>query len=159
MTHLDVNKIVARHFGTTPELLMHSMKDVDANARIFAYLVCQEVLKTSSNKLAKLYGKHQHTTPMRALRTAKGLIETNSVFRMMYKAALLEVQAAYNAEIEKKTIKQIYNLNHRVREKGISVRTRSRTLSCTEGQLNDLNDSQLKKLLDTHHYAIQLSIL
>ena len=138
---------------------MCSMKDIDSNARIFAYLICHEVLGTSSNRLAKLYGKHQHTTPMRGLHTAKGLMETNPMFHRMYKSALMEVQAVYNAELEKKTIKQIYNLNHRVREKGISVRTRSRTLSCTEDQLNDLNDSQLKKLLDNHHYAIQLSIL
>jgi len=77
----------------------------------------------------------------------------------MYKAALLEVQSMYNADIEKKNIKQIYNLNHRVREKGISVRTRSRTLSCTEDQVNQIKDSQLKKLLENHHYAIQLLLL
>lgn len=159
MTHLDVNIIVARHFGTTPELLISSMKDVDSNARIFAYLICHEVLKTSSNRLAKLYGKHQHTTPMRGLHTAKGLIETNPMFHMMYKSALMEVQAAYNAELEKKTIKQIYNLNHRVREKGISVRTRSRTLSINESQISEIQDTQLKKLLDKHHYAIQFTLL
>lgn len=159
MTFLDINIIVARHFGTTPELLMTSMKDVDANARIFAYLIGHEVLKISSNRLAKLYGKHQHTTPMRGLHTAKGLVETNPMFHRMYKSALMECQAFYNAELEKKTIKQIYNLNHRVREKGISVRTRSRTLSCTEDEFFEMKDTQLKKLLDTHHYAIQLSIL
>ncbi len=159
MKHTDINIIVARHFGTTPELLMHSMKDVDSNARIFAYLICQEVLHTSSNRLAKLYGKHQHTTPMRGLITAKGLVETNKTIRLMYKAALLEVQSAYNAEIEKKTIKQIYNLNHRVREKGISVRTRSRSLSINESQISEIQDTQLKKLLDTHHYAIQFTII
>lgn len=159
MTHKEINTIIARHFGTTPELLMHSMKDVDSNARIFAYLICHEVLGTSSNRLAKLYGKHQHTTPMRGIHTAKGLAETNQTLRKMYKAALLEVQSAYQAEIEKKTIKQIYNLNHRVREKGISVRTRSRTLSISENDLSGIQDTQLKKLLDKHHYAIQFTII
>ena len=170
MTHLDINIIVARHFGTTPELLVHSFKDVDANARIFAYLLCHEVLQISSNKLARIYGKHQHTTPMRGLRTAKGLIETNETLRNMYKAALVEAQAMYklsvlqdkaklNALLEKKNIKQIYNLNHRVREKGISVRTRSRTLSINESQLTEIQDTQLKKLLENHNYAIQFKLL
>jgi hypothetical protein len=117
------------------------------------------VLGTSSNRLAKLYGKNQHTTPMRGLVTAKGLVETNKTLRLMYKSAMHEVQSAYNAEIEKKTIKQIYNLNHRVREKGISVRTRSRTLSISENDLIDIKDTQLKKLLDKHHYAIQFTII
>ena len=159
MTHLEINIIVARHFGTTPDDLMHSQKYVGSYPRCAAMLICKEVLKASTIKLSKWYGKHQHTTPLRALRTAHNRLEIDKAFRIIYKAALLEVQATYNAELEKKTIKQIYNLNHRVREKGISVRTRSRTLSCTEDQLLDLNDTQLKKLLDNHHYAIQLSIL
>ena len=170
MNYLDINIIVARHFGTTPELLMCSMKDIDANARLFAYLLCQEVLKLSSNKLAKLYGKHQHTTPMRGLLTAKNLLDTNPIEAKKYYAALAEAQAMYklwlmqekatlNAMLEQKQLKQIYNLNHRVREKGISVRTRSRTLSINESQLTEIQDTQLKKLLENHNYAIQFSIL
>lgn len=160
MTHLDINLIVARHFGTTPEELMHSVKyPTGSFPRGVAMLICAGILKASTIKLAKWYGKRQHTTPLSSMVTARNLIETDKAFRKKYKAALLEVQAAYNAEIEKKTIKQIYNLNHRVRKKGISVRTRSRTLSITEAQLNGIEDTQLKKLLDTHHYAIQLSIL
>lgn len=159
MTHLDINLIVARHFGTTPDELMYSQKYTGSYPRCAAMLICHEVLKASTLKLRTWYHKNQHTTPMRALRVAHNRIDTDKCFRRLYKASLLEVQTAYNLEIEKKTIKQIYNLNHRVREKGIVVRTRSRTLSCTEEQLNDVKDNQLKKLLDNHHYAIQLSIL
>ncbi len=159
MTHRDINIIVARHFGTTADLLVSSMKDPDCDARAAAYLICHQALGASTIKLAKWYGKHQHTTPMRVMRTANNLIDTDKKFRGKFKSALLEVQSTIHAEIEKKTIKQIYNLNHRVREKGIVVRTRSRTLSCTEEQLNDANDLQLRKLLTNHHYTIQLSIL
>jgi hypothetical protein len=157
MTYLEINDIVARHFGiNTGELMTVRFCD----ARSAANLICVEVLKASTIKLAKWYGKNQHTTPMRAVRSARNLVETDKVFRLIYKAALMEVQYTYNAEISKKTIKQIYNLNHRVREKGIIVRTRSRTLSISADHLDDISaDSQLKKLLDKHHYAIQLSII
>jgi hypothetical protein len=159
MTYLDINAIVARHFGTTPNEIMYSQKYVGSYPRCAAMLICQQVLKASTLKLSAWYNKHQHTTPMRAIRTAHNRIEIDKDFRSMYKRSLIEVQMIYNAELEKKNTKQIYNLNHRVREKGIVVRTRSRTLSCSEAQLNSLNDSQLKKLLDTHHYAIQLSLI
>lgn len=156
MTYLEINIIVARHFGTTTEKLMHARF---SDARSAANLICHELLQASTLKLAVWYNKRQHTTPMRAIRTAKGLIETNATFRMAYQAARLEVELAYKHEIVKKHIKQIYNLNYRVRKKGMSVRTGSRTLSCNYEQYNDIQDSQLKKLLNKHHYAIQLSII
>ena len=156
MTYLDINTIVARHFLTTTDKLMQARI---SDARSAANLICHEVLNASTIKLASWYNKRQHTTPMRAMRTAKGLIETNTTFRLLYKAASMEVQAAYNAEIEKKHIKQIYNLNYRVRQKGMSVRTSSRTLSINADQLNEIEGTQLKKLLNKHHYVIQLSII
>ena len=159
MIYEDINTIVARHFDTTPYLLMHSFKEHDCDARAAAFLICHLVLDASTLKLARWYGKRQHTTPMRAMRTAGNLVDTNKEFRSKYKASLFEVQATINAETEKKVIKQIYNLNHRVRKKGIVVCTRSRTLSITEAQLKDINDPQLTKLLTNHHYTIQLSIL
>ena len=170
MTHLDINIIVARHFGSTVEDIMHSQKYSGAIPRCAAMLICKVVLNAGTPKLKQWYGKHQHTTPLRALRMANNRLLTEDAFRKNYEASLLEVQSRYkiylmeqqallNARSEKKTIKQIYNLNHRVREKGISVRTRSRTLSCSEQQLKELNDSQLRKLLNDHKYAIQLSIL
>lgn len=157
MTYLDINNIVARHFNTTPEKLMTARM---CDARSAACLICHEVLKASTIKLAIWYNKHQHTTPMRAIRTARALIDTNITFRILYKAALMEVQIEYNAEAEKKEIKQVYNLNYRVREKGIVVRTKSRTLSVNEEKFRDIQDDiQLNKLLDKHHYVIQLSIV
>jgi len=182
MTYLEINAIVARHFGISTDDLVQSRKyATGASSRAAAMLICHEVLKASTIKLAKWYGKHQHTTPLRALRICRNLIITDEVYKSNYtaafeecvkqhhedqikEAAMKKLQQMYEAslqhqEAEKKNIKQIYNLNHRVRKKGISVRTRSRTLSCSEEQLNEINDTQLSKLLNEHHYAIQLSIL
>jgi len=170
MTHLDINIIVASHFGISTKELMHSGKYSGSYPRYAAMLICNQVLKASTIKLALWYNKHQHTTPMRSLRGAHHLLKTDPAFEANYQASLTEVlkrikiekaleQATNITELEKKTIKQIYNLNHRVREKGIVVRTRSRTLSINETQLSEIQDSQLKKLLDKHNYAIQLSII
>ena len=156
MNFAQINLIVAGHFDTTPNQLMYDQRN---DARKAAMLICNEVLKASTIKLARWYGKHQHTTPMRTLRVARNLIETDKTFRTRYKSALLQVQLQYNAELEKKTIKQVYNLNYRVREKGLSVSTRTRTLSITEQQLNTIEGTQVKKLLNQHHYVIQLSLL
>lgn len=160
MTYLDVTIIVARHFDTTPDDVMYSTTyNKGTYPRAAAMLICHEVLKASTIKLAKWYSKHQHTTPLRAMNTARNLIKTDRDFRAKFKAALYDVQIENLAMLEKKTIKQVYNLNYRVREKGIVVRTRSRTVSCSVEALEELKDSQLQKLLNTHKYVIQLSII
>lgn len=160
MNFHDINRIVAKHFITTEEDVMSSkIYNTGAHPRAAAMLICNDLLKASTLKLKNWYNKSNHTTPMRAMSTARNLINTDKVFRAKYRAALLECKILLEDEAEKKIIKQVYNLNHRVRKKGILVRTRSRTLSCTEMQLNELKDVQLDKLLTKHNYAIQLSII
>ena len=159
MDYKKINKIVAAQFNITPHELMNVRGYAGSYPRCAAMLICHEVLKASTLKLRDWYQKKDHTTPMRALTTAHNRLQLDKDFRMRYQAALFEVKASIVAEKEKKKQKQVYNLNHRVKLKGIDVSTRTHTVRCTEAHLAELKGKQLAKLIHNHNYVIQLQLL
>lgn len=159
MNHSDINRIVAEQFNTTPEELMNARGYAGSYPRCAAMLICHELLHASTLKLKEWYGKRQHTTPLRALITARNRIQCDKDFRIRYNAALLLVKALQTQENDKKQSKKVYNLNHRVKQKGFNASTRSHTIQCTADKLDQLNGKQLGKLLNDHHYVIQLQLL
>ncbi|MEI6061163.1 MAG: hypothetical protein WCR72_10665 [Bacteroidota bacterium] len=159
MTYQDINNIVARHFGTTPDLLYSSPKEVDTIARAAAIHICRIVFKASYLKLMKWYCHKQHTTSMHSVVVAQNLFATNKQFRRKFNSALLESKSAYELEFAKKLKKQMYNLNYSLRKKGIVVSSRTRTVSISEADLKELENCQLYKLIHAHKYRIQFSIV
>lgn len=159
MDYIEINAITAKHFGTTPELLLTGRKGHDYRARSAAIHICRIVLNASYLKLMVWYNHRQHTTSMHSVKASARLIKSNREYRYCYKSAFME---AYNLDLKRNKkikFKQMYNLVYFLTKKGIQVNTCNRTISLKGDNNPALKYSQLKKLIRIHNYKIQLCLL
>ncbi|HNX87731.1 MAG TPA: helix-turn-helix domain-containing protein [Paludibacteraceae bacterium] len=157
MTHYDIDKIVARRFGITVRRLTTGTDRRKATiARAMAVMLCYDVLKLSTLKLKKIYGKQAHSTIIENIQTARNLAETNRGYRTILDACRHEIEMKSSRS---KIRKQCYNLHYRIREKGIRIDSKQKTISVTEGEMIKISDRQTRRLIDRYHYSIQLSLL
>lgn len=157
MTPRDVNRVVARHFRISYEMIMKGNdKKRSVPARAAAMLLCRDLLKLSSLKQRKVYGKNAWSTILHNWKLASDLTETDPRYRKHLEDARNELMALQQRQRDRK---QEYNLHFRVRKKGIRVQAKDRTIICTEEQAAGLSDRQTMKLIRKHKYAIQLSLL
>jgi hypothetical protein len=158
MNNRDIDRIVSRNFGVSVKLIHSSSHEEKiVIARAAAISLCRRYLNYRFTKLSKVYHKRSHNTSRDAVRNALNLIDTDKAFAYRYGVAAAQVEYAMD---EWKTRKQKYNLHYRLRQKDIPVEPKNQTISIRADQEQLITKSiQLKKLLKTHNYSIQYSIV
>lgn len=156
ITPREIDRITARVFGiTSSQLRSPSEKRIIAEARHVAMYMCSKHINASSYDLCRLYDKKSHSTTLRSIHLVDDLIETDKVFRVKIEEIH---QLIINTTPTRKETKQRYNLNYRIRQKGLKVDIKNRTVSLTPDEESKIEIGQLKKLLSQHNYIIQYSI-
>ncbi len=155
LTQNDIDKIVSQVTGI-PVSKIHSKttKRTITDARNLAMLKGKRHLKLSTLKLKKHYHKEDHTTIMSDIKSAQNLIDTDHLARLrdLHVEELIQLR---KEEIKKAT--QRYNLNSRIRKKGIVVDTKSKVISIPQENILKLKRSIT--LLKQLGYEIQYSII
>ena len=156
ITPREIDRITARVMGITPsQLRSTSRKHKITDARGVAMFMCNHYINASSNNLCRLYGKKSHSTTLNSLRRVNGLIDTDPAFR----DKIDEIHKLISESTpHRKEIKQVYNLHYRLRQKGLTVDPKKRTVSLPPDEEKKIEFGQLKKLLSNHKYIIQYSI-
>ena len=156
ITPREIDRITARVFGiTSKQLRSLSMKRKITDARGVAMFMCNKYIHASSNDLCRIYGKKSHSTTLNSLSRVNGHIDTDKIFRNK----IDEIHKLISESIpHRKEIKQIYNLHYRIRQKGLTVDSKKRTVSLPPDEERKIEIGQLKKLLSQHNYIIQYSI-
>lgn len=152
----EIDRITARVFGiTSKQLRSPSVKRKITEARFVAMFMCNKYIHASSNDLCRIYGKKSHSTTLNSLSRVNGLIETDKVFQ----SKINEIHKLISESTpHRKEIKQVYNLHYRLRQKGLTVDPKKRTVSLPPDEESKIEIGQLKKLLSLHNYIIQYSI-
>jgi len=158
MNYHDVDRLVARNFKIKVHLIHSSSHEKHIIlARAAAIKINRDLLRLSFVKLSKIYNKRSHNTSSHSYKVANDSIDTDKDFRAKYTKALEE---AMTFKATWKPRKQKYNLHYRLREKEIQVETKSRTISIRPDQEKLITgSSQLKKIIKSHNYQVQYSII
>jgi len=158
MNYHDVDRLVARNFKIKVQLIHSASHEKHIIlARAAAIKINRDLLRLSFTRLSKIYNKKSHNTSSHSYRVANDSIDTDKDFRAKYTKA---VEQATKFKESWKPRKQKYNLHFRLREKEIPVDTKSRTISIRPDQEGLITgSSQLKKIIKSHNYQVQYSIL
>jgi len=158
MNFQDVDRIVARNFKVKV-MLIHSPSHEKhiILARAAAIKINRDLLKLSFSRLSEIYNKRSHNTASHSYKVANDSYDTDKDFQSKFNQAL---EQSISFKSTWKSRKQKYNLHYRLREKDILVETKSRTISIRQDQEKLITgSSQLRKIIKSHNYQVQYSIL
>jgi hypothetical protein len=152
-----IDRIVSQITGVSVELIHTDGGPREVcDARNLAMLKCKQFAGMGSVKLRKYYGKDSHTTILSDLKSARNQIETNTGARLYAADVDCRVELLMKKRLEKK---QCYNLHYRIRQKGLLLDMKSKTVSIHPDRRLELEKGQLMKLIKQHGYSVQYSII